>query len=78
MARPSKFWSPERDQILRDHYPTSTASEICKRFDWNVNPLSVNTRASVLKIKKAPLVEQYGTTVKQCKGYRVITHRVMG
>lgn len=76
MARPSKFWTPERNQILREHYPTTTAAEICERFGWDADLLRVNKRASVLGIKKSVEVEQLGTTVKQGKGYRVIAHRV--
>lgn len=78
MARPSDFWTPERDQILRDFYPTTTAAEICERFGWDADPLRVNKRASVLGIKKVVEVERTKTLVQQCKGYRIVTHRVMG
>lgn len=78
MGRISDFWTPEREQILREHYPTITSTEICKLFGWDVAPIIVSNRASVLKIKKAPVVEAAGTTVKQCKGYRVVIHRMAG
>lgn len=79
MARPvSEFWTPERDQILCDHYPFSTAAEICARFGWNVKPVRLNTRANVLGVKKAEEDEQARTLVQQFEGYRVVTHRMAG
>lgn len=78
MPRPSDFWTPEREQILRDFYPTSTASELCARFGWNVKSTRVNTRAHVLGVKKAQDSGMAVTQVQQFPGYRIVTRRVMG
>lgn len=83
MGRTTDFWTAEKDQILRDFYPTTSAPDICKKFGWKIKPTRLSTRANFMGIKKevkkkllGAEVKPFRTEVQQGKGYRIVTHRM--
>lgn len=78
MSRPS-FWTPERDQKLRELYPTTKAMDLRTRMQWECTVSMIHHRAYQLRIKKAELVPgNPHITIQHYRGYRVLTHKAGG
>lgn len=49
---PRRFWSDYEDQVMRQHYPTTVATDLAELFGREV--VAVHRRAAKLGLKKAP------------------------
>ena len=55
-------WTPEECDLLKENYPTAAPDDIYKLFPQR-NPGAVDTRASLLGLKKAPNYRGFGEAI---------------